>query len=394
MVYLRNFTGPYVGRVPALLLIAIAVLFGAQRAGDGSPRAGLPRGSKAPPVVFMVLSGALRGLYWIRQGGDFMHGRVLLTRCSAPLAPVAVIPLTAPDGGWPTRGRGTSPRRTLARAGRLGAVGRQLARQARRYPRSPTPGSSTNAGSTPRPPAMPTPDRRGLFSTTRGCGRSLVAIENTPDGALLLPSGNYDVWDVVPQKPPIEPPPRGDAGAVAPPARDPHRVLHQPRYGRDEHRPGHPRHRPDRSGQPVGGAHRALRRTAASADDKNLFPDWAVAEGPWLRSGRGSWSTSTRAGSPAGAASGMPQDGRDAGDDPDPDDPAPVHRQSQPRAWEFTSTDRPRPLGNELLRWGLPEPPPEGRQKRLITASPRRVLNILGCLPRHLRGNAETARGG
>ena len=30
----------------------------------------------------------------------------------------------------------------------------------------------------------------------------LVALNNTPDGALLLPSGNYDQWDVVPAVPP------------------------------------------------------------------------------------------------------------------------------------------------------------------------------------------------
>ena len=30
----------------------------------------------------------------------------------------------------------------------------------------------------------------------------LAAIDNTPDGALLLPSGNYDQWDVVPAIPP------------------------------------------------------------------------------------------------------------------------------------------------------------------------------------------------
>ena len=35
----------------------------------------------------------------------------------------------------------------------------------------------------------------------------LVAVNNTPDGALLLPSGNYDVWDVVPAAPPPPPPP-------------------------------------------------------------------------------------------------------------------------------------------------------------------------------------------
>ena len=36
----------------------------------------------------------------------------------------------------------------------------------------------------------------------------LVALNNTPDGALLLPSGNYDQWDVVPAVPP---PPAGHA---------------------------------------------------------------------------------------------------------------------------------------------------------------------------------------
>ena len=35
----------------------------------------------------------------------------------------------------------------------------------------------------------------------------LVALNNTPDGALLLPSGNYDQWDVVPAIPPPPPPP-------------------------------------------------------------------------------------------------------------------------------------------------------------------------------------------
>ena len=38
----------------------------------------------------------------------------------------------------------------------------------------------------------------------------LVAINNTPDGALLLPSGNYDVWDVVPALPRHRRPRRSD----------------------------------------------------------------------------------------------------------------------------------------------------------------------------------------
>ena len=39
----------------------------------------------------------------------------------------------------------------------------------------------------------------------------LVALNNTPEGALLLPSGNYDQWDLVP---PIPPKPAGHAPAV------------------------------------------------------------------------------------------------------------------------------------------------------------------------------------
>ena len=35
----------------------------------------------------------------------------------------------------------------------------------------------------------------------------MTALNNTPDGALLLPSGNYDQWDVVPAIPPPPPPP-------------------------------------------------------------------------------------------------------------------------------------------------------------------------------------------
>ncbi|MBL7326050.1 hypothetical protein INQ16_31165, partial [Escherichia coli] len=43
-------------------------------------------------------SGVLQALYWIRQGGDFMHGRVLLAPLFCLLAPVGVIPILLPDG--------------------------------------------------------------------------------------------------------------------------------------------------------------------------------------------------------------------------------------------------------------------------------------------------------
>src|SRR6201984_3847706 len=56
-------------------------------------------GSTSPAVVvFVLVSGLLQALYWIRQGGDFMHARVLLAPLFCLLAPVAVIPVAIPDG--------------------------------------------------------------------------------------------------------------------------------------------------------------------------------------------------------------------------------------------------------------------------------------------------------
>ena len=54
----------------------------------------------------MIVSGLLQAIYWIRQGGDFMHGRVLLTPLFCLLAPVAVIPMALPDGAQMPRGAG------------------------------------------------------------------------------------------------------------------------------------------------------------------------------------------------------------------------------------------------------------------------------------------------
>ena len=54
--------------------------------------------SPAAVVVFILVSGLLQALYWIRQGGDFMHGRVLLVPLLCLLAPVAVVPVVFPEG--------------------------------------------------------------------------------------------------------------------------------------------------------------------------------------------------------------------------------------------------------------------------------------------------------
>ncbi len=115
-VYLANFNQPYLLWAPAILLVGL----GARRcwspaAGRGGSAARSPPGYswlarrvQSPPavVVFMVVSGLLQAVYWIRQGGDFMHGRVLLTPLFCLLAPVAVIPVVLPDGTRMPRGAG------------------------------------------------------------------------------------------------------------------------------------------------------------------------------------------------------------------------------------------------------------------------------------------------
>ena len=48
-------------------------------------------------VATVVLAGLILTLYWIRQGGDFMHGRVLLAPLFIVLLPVMVVPAVLPE---------------------------------------------------------------------------------------------------------------------------------------------------------------------------------------------------------------------------------------------------------------------------------------------------------
>ncbi|GAA1482330.1 hypothetical protein GCM10009624_27700 [Gordonia sinesedis] len=125
--YLTNLFGPYVLILPVVLAIVAGVLLAvgyrwrvtgrtsevAEAAVAGADtdapssasrrswRERLHRASRsvqtpAAVVTVTVLGGLIVGVYWLRQGGDFMHGRVLLTPLFILLLPVMVVPVTIP----------------------------------------------------------------------------------------------------------------------------------------------------------------------------------------------------------------------------------------------------------------------------------------------------------
>lgn len=93
--YLTNFSGTYWLVVPVILAVVVGGCVywsrsrSAERADDDhwlhSPRA---------VVIVMVAGGIVEALYWLRQGGDFMHARVLLVPLFMLLLPIAVVPIT------------------------------------------------------------------------------------------------------------------------------------------------------------------------------------------------------------------------------------------------------------------------------------------------------------
>ncbi len=282
LAYLNNLSGPYALWIPTVLLIVGVVALRAQ-----SPRNPTRLRVQSPTavVIFMVVSGALQALYWIRQGGDFMHGRVLLAPIFCLLAPVSVIPLTVPRRQWFGRGR-------LGWPAVAAAVWVALAGWALWAANSPGMGRDAT-----RVTYSGIVDERRFYSQATGHAHPLtaadyldyprmravlVALDNTPDGALLLPSGNYDVWDVVPALPPPPPPPGVPMDTwrreVAP-----HTVFFT-NLGMVGMNVGLDTRVIDQIGlaNPLA-AHTARLEDGRIGHDKNLFPDWAVAEGPWLK---------------------------------------------------------------------------------------------------------------
>ena len=297
LVYLTNFNGPYLLWVPVLLASALAIVLFVMHSRPWwghPPPAGysrLARSVQSPTavVVFMVVSGLLKGMYWLRQGGDFMHGRVLLVPLMCLMTPIAVIPIALPDGNNIAREVGYALAGTTA-ALWLAIVGWSIWA-------ANSPGLGYDAT---RVTYSGIVDERRFYSQATGHAHPLTAadyldyprmravleaIDNTPVGALLLPSGNYDQWDVVPAMPP--PVPAVGPNDPPPPPnwfeKGPHTVFFTNLGMMGMNLPLEVRVI-DQIGlaNPLA-AHTARLDEARIGHDKDLFPDWAVAEGPYLR---------------------------------------------------------------------------------------------------------------
>ena len=291
-VYLANFNHPYLLWAPAILLAGLGLVALVTRGRPWWIRRATPAGygwvarrvqSPSAVVIFMIVGGLLQAIYWIRQGGDFMHGRVLLTPLFCLLAPVAVIPMVLPDGARMPRGAG------YLFAGATGVLWLAVAVWSLWVANSSGMGSDAT-----RVTYTGIVDERRFYSQATGNAHPLTAadyldyprmravlaaLNNTPDGALLLPSGNYDQWDVVPAVPPPPDLPPG----VRKGYKGPHTVFFTNlgmlgmNVGLDV-----------RVVDQIGLANPLAAHTSRLVDgrighDKNLFPDWAVAEGPFLK---------------------------------------------------------------------------------------------------------------
>jgi arabinofuranosyltransferase len=291
-IYFVNFIGPYAIWLPALFLVPLGLLLMTTRRRPSflrpmlAPNYGrLARAVQSPQaaVAFVLVSGALQALYWTRQGGDFMHARVLLAPLFCLLAPVAVIPVVLPDGQDYSRETG------YWLAGAAGGLWVVVAGWSLWAANSPGMGDDathvTYSGIV---------DERRFYAQATGHAHPLTAadyldyprmaavltaLDNTPQGALLLPSGNYTQWDLVPM---AQPAPGGSPENKA--AQRPQHAVFFTNLGMLGMNVGLDVRVIDQIGlaNPLA-QHTERLNHGRIGHDKNLFPDWVIADGPWVK---------------------------------------------------------------------------------------------------------------
>ncbi|MFW0797587.1 flagellar motor control protein ZomB [Gordonia sp. CPCC 205515] len=243
-LYVANLFGPYVLLLPVVLAIIAGVVL---TAGHRSRRVGGDTSAPEEPttwrsriggwsaalqtptaaVVTVLLAGLIGGLYWMRQGGDFMHGRVLLAPLFTLLLPLMVLPITIPAHARAAFGKNTSeeagaetPRRrtrmALAGAGALAAFWVTTLVWAIVCHQNTLPNAGIDIG------RSGIVDERRFYVTNMGNENPVTAAdyldyprmramaewidEFHSQGGVILPSSDYDQWyiaklpDDTPQK--------------------------------------------------------------------------------------------------------------------------------------------------------------------------------------------------
>ncbi|BDH55221.1 flagellar motor control protein ZomB [Tsukamurella sp. PLM1] len=289
--YLMNLVEPYSLWLPVLALLVAMPLLLLPTKGARTPLTGrfrLPRGGarglrdqlQRPSVIVavMFLGGVAETLYWLRQGGDFMSGRVLLAPLFLLLLPVMVIPLRIP-----ARRPEDSTVRGIARlaGGTAGAAIAAVlwvlvigwALHATTFRGQP---DGTAIGKTG------IVDERAFYSLQTGHAHPITAddyldyprmkalqeiLRQTPRGGVYLPSFDYDWWFIDPL-----PYPRPDDVPLRQTVFFTNLGMTSMNLGLDV-----------RVWDQVGLAWPVATHTSRLEDgrighDKEMFPDWAIAE--------------------------------------------------------------------------------------------------------------------
>ncbi|MGB7365227.1 MAG: flagellar motor control protein ZomB [Rhodococcus sp. (in: high G+C Gram-positive bacteria)] len=207
LTYLWNLVGPYALWVPALLVVCATVVAAVGLRGRNQGRGSRARvtgwtvdrlRTPGAVVAFALITGLVSAVYSVRVGGDFMHGRVLLPPLFLLLLPVAVVPVPIARGLlaavscialwlgivlWAVFAAVTTGMPNGTTVGRSGIVDERAFYSQNTGHRHPI--LASDYLDYPRMSAM------------------VRAIEDTPNGGLLIPTAQYTYWDVVP--PPLTP---------------------------------------------------------------------------------------------------------------------------------------------------------------------------------------------
>ncbi len=280
--YFWDLVGPYYLWIPMLVLL-VAGLVAAHNAHVTVNLRGLTltgvRGwlrSPSAVVTLMLGSGVLLTVYALRVGGDFMHGRMLLTQVFLLLLPVAVLPVRWPQGGF----RGSDWPFAVVVAALLGIAGWSLFAASTTAIKTGTKISSSGIV-----------DERVYYVLNTGHDHPIRAedyldyprmramvrdIQATPDGALLINSPSFMFWYL---DPPPQPIPEDGAG---------HTVYFLNLGMTSMNVP-----LDVRVVDPMGLAYPLAAHTDRLSDgrighDKSLYPDWVVVDSgmvdqhPWM----------------------------------------------------------------------------------------------------------------